>query len=143
MEGFTRQLLSVITKPGSVVVWNQGFEGARLRELAERFPGHAEALLAIVENMVDLLPIYRAHYYHRDMRGSWSIKSVLPTIAPDLDYGDLEVSGGGEAQEAYLNASHPGTLSEDRERLRQGLLKYCERDTLAMVRLAKAFGSVV
>jgi len=139
VEGFTQQLLNVITKPGSVVVWNQGFEGARLRELAERFPGHAEALLAIVENMVDLLPIYRAHYYHRDMRGSWSIKSVLPTIAPDLDYGDLEVSGGGEAQEAYLAASNLVTQADERERLRLGLLKYCERDTWAMVRLAKAF----
>ena len=32
--------------------------------------------------MVDLLPIYRNHYYHRDMRGSWSIKAVLPTVAP-------------------------------------------------------------
>ncbi len=93
--------------------------------------------------MVDLLPIYRAHYYHRDMRGSWSIKAVLPTIASDLDYSDLEVSGGGEAQAAYLNASHTDTSSEDRERLRHGLLKYCERDTWAMVRLAKAFGNVV
>lgn len=73
------------------------------------------------------------------MRGSWSIKSVLPTIAPDLDYGDLEVSGGGEAQEAYLAASNPGTQAVERERLRLGLLKYCERDTWAMVRLAKAF----
>ncbi len=84
------------------------------------------------------MPIYRAHY-HRDMRGLWSIKVVLPTIAPGLDYGDLEVSGGGEAQEAHLNASRPDTSSEDRERLRQGLLKYCKRDTWAMVRLAHAF----
>ena len=75
------------------------------------------------------------------MRGSWSIKSVLPTIAPDLDYGDLEVSGGGEAKEAYLQASRPETSNEDREHLRQGLLQYCERDTWAMARLARAFST--
>jgi hypothetical protein len=63
----------------------------------------------------------------------------LPTIAPDLDYGDLEVSGGSEAQEPYLSASNAATQADERERLRLGLLKYCERDTWAMVRLAKAF----
>ena len=57
--------------------------------------------------MVDLLPIYREHYYHPAMMGSWSIKAVLPTIAPDLDYSNLEVGDGGAAQEAYLRAIWP------------------------------------
>ena len=73
------------------------------------------------------------------MRGSWSIKAVLPTIAPDLDYRALEVADGGEAQKAYLQASHPQVAADERERLRAHLLAYCERDTWAMVRLAKAF----
>ena len=139
LEKFVERLVDTIAAKCSVLVWNQGFEGARLRELAERFPDHADALLQIVDNMVDLLPIYRNHYYHRDMRGSWSIKAVLPTIAADLAYSDLAVSDGGEAQAAYLSASHPSTSDDERERLRSGLLKYCERDTWAMVRLAKAF----
>lgn len=140
LQGFVEKLLAVVAGSGSVIVWNQGFEGARLRELAERFPQHAAALLAIVDRMVDLLPIYRKHYYHRDMRGSWSIKAVLPTIAPDLDYRALEVADGGEAQKAYLQASDPETAADERERLRSHLLTYCERDTWAMVRLANAFG---
>lgn len=31
----------------------------------------------------------KAHYYHPDMLGSWSVKAVLPTIAPELDYASL------------------------------------------------------
>lgn len=141
LKGFVESLLSVIPSQGAVIVWNRGFEGARLRELAQLFPQHADGLLAIVDRMVDLLPIYRKHYYHRDMRGSWSIKAVLPTIAPDLAYGDLGVADGGEAQKAYLRASSPLTAPEEREQLRSQLLAYCERDTLAMVRLTNTFTS--
>lgn len=139
LQGFVESLLDAVAPSGPVIVWNQGFESSRLRELAKVFPQHAEGLLAIVDRMVDLLPIYRKHYYHRDMRGSWSIKSVLPTIAPDLDYATLEVGDGGEAQKAYLQACDPATTEEARERLRTHMLAYCERDTWAMVRLARAF----
>ena len=44
----------------------------------EWVPGHAPILRALAERLVDLLPITHAAYYHRDMRGSWSIKSVMP-----------------------------------------------------------------
>ena len=136
---FVESLLDRVIETGPVIVWNQAFEAARLRERAEMFPQHAQALLGIVGRMVDLLPIYRRHYYHRDMRGSWSIKAVLPTVAPELDYGALDVADGGEAQSAYLAASDIGTLVEEREQLRAQMLAYCERDTWAMVRLANAF----
>lgn len=136
LHGFVENLLRVLKSRGAVLVWSQGFEGACLRELAEMFPQHAPALLAIIERMVDLLPIYRNHYYHRDMQGSWSIKAVLPTIAPDLDYADLGVGDGSTAQAAYREAVDTETSTERRAELRDQLLAYCERDTLAMVRLA-------
>ena len=43
---------------------------ADAEELVAMLPDRADALLALVERIVDLLPIYRAHYYHRDMHGS-------------------------------------------------------------------------
>lgn len=141
LPSFVDALLPATGPKGAVLVWNRSFEAARIRELAEMFPRHAKALNAIIERMVDLLPIYREHYYHPAMMGSWSIKAVLPTIAPDLDYSNLEVGGGGAAQEAYLRAIAPGVSDVERERLRQALLHYCERDTWAMVRLAHWDGS--
>ena len=88
--------------------------------------------------MIDLLPIFREHYYHPDMRGSWSIKRVLPTISPELDYGDLAIGNGGDAQQGYLRAIDPNLSSEEKEQLRRELLDYCERDTRAMLELADA-----
>ncbi len=90
--------------------------------------------------MVDLLPIARQHYYHPAMKGSWSIKAVLPTIAPELDYKQLdEVQDGGMAQAAYLEMIHPAAPAERRTQLAASLLEYCKLDTFAMVRVARFF----
>jgi hypothetical protein len=52
----------------------------------------------------------RKHYYHPEMRGSWSIKKVLPTIAPDLTYNNMEVANGLMAPKAFAEIMHPRTL---------------------------------
>ncbi|MGE3298569.1 MAG: DUF2779 domain-containing protein [Porticoccaceae bacterium] len=137
LADFVQHLLQALRGDGPILVWSQGFEGTRLRELAQRFPEHGDALHALAARIIDLLPIYREHYYHRDMLGSWSIKAVLPTIAPDLAYDDLSVADGNAAQDAYLQAIHPDTHPTDRQTLQANLLAYCRRDTLAMVRLAR------
>ena len=81
----------------------------------------------------------RKHYYHRDLQGSFSMKAVLPTVAPDMDYADLdEVQDGGSAQAAYLEAIHPETDEDRRDDLAAKLLVYCERDTLAMIKVEEA-----
>lgn len=137
LTAFADRLVEVLGEEGPVLVWNKGFEGSCIAALAKHFPKRRAALLRIRERLVDLLPIYRDHYYHRDMCGSWSIKNVLPTIAPDLAYGDLAVGDGGAAQGAWLEAIHSETSPERREELRKNLLDYCGRDTMAMVRLAR------
>jgi hypothetical protein len=109
------------------------FDGALLT-LADHAPGHAAALRSLAARLVDLLPVARRHYYHRDMRGSWSIKAVLPTLAPELDYRTLEgARSGADAQELYLEALDPCTTEARHHRIEDELLAYCERDTLAMV----------
>jgi hypothetical protein len=124
---------------GPILVYNQGFENSRIKELAAAFPDLAPALHAVLDRVVDLLPITRAHYYHPAMRGSWSIKAVLPTIAPDLSYACLSVADGRRAQDAFLEIMQPNTLPERREQLRQALFDYCALDTWAMVRLTQFF----
>lgn len=128
-------MIATLGNDGPVFVYYQSFEKSRISELAKLFPDLADALLAINERIVDLLPIARANYYHPDMKGSWSIKAVLPTIAPDLDYTELVVGGGGDAQEAYREIVHPDTPDERKQVLTKALREYCTLDTLAMVRL--------
>jgi hypothetical protein len=136
---FAESLLTVLGTHGAILVYNIGTERSHMRALAETYPDLAPAMNAAIERMVDLLPIAQDHYYHPEMRGSWSIKKVLPTIAPELTYDNLDVGDGGMAQEAFLEMLHPETTAERRAQLREGLLRYCERDTLAMVRVAHFF----
>ena len=126
--------------PLPVFVYNAAFEQSRIRELAERFPEYGEALRAINERIVDLLPIARERYYHPSQQGSWSIKAVLPAVVPDLRYSDLDgVQDGGMAMEAFLEALHSQTHTERKGLIRQQLLAYCKLDTYAMVRLWQVF----
>ena len=136
---FAESLISTVGTVGAVIVYNAAFERTRLRELAESFSDLAPSLNNIIERMFDLLPVARQNYYHPDMRGSWSIKAVLPTIAPELAYDELEVGNGGMAQEAFAEILHPDTPQARRDQLRKALLIYCERDTLAMVKIAHYF----
>jgi Domain of unknown function(DUF2779) len=135
-HAFAQALVAVCGTSGPVFVYNAGFEGARIRELAERFPEIAASLMAIKDRLVDLHPITKAHYYHPSQHGSWSIKAVLPAVAPDLSYNALNgVKDGGMAMEAFMEAIHHDTTSARKSEINQQLLAYCGLDTFAMVRL--------
>lgn len=142
MRAFAESMLDALGRRGPILVYNAPFEKGRIAELADMFPDLARPLQALLPRVVDLLPIAREHYYHPDMMGSWSIKKVIPTIAPDLDYAGLEdVASSGDAPLAYLEAIHPDTAASRRAELDQALRRYCANDTIAMVRLVQAFAT--
>ncbi len=143
-EQFAEALIAACGQVGPVLVYNASFEDSRISELADRFPQLQRPLVAINERIVDLLPVARRHYYHPAQQGSWGLKSVLPTIAPDLSYEKLDgVRDGSMAMTAYLEAINPQTVSQRKDEIRRQLLDYCGLDTTALVRLWKFFGSRV
>ena len=135
-QAFAGALLDACDGAGPVFVYNAAFETARIAELAQRFPALATPLMALNARVVDLLPVARNRYYHPIQQGSWSIKRVLPAIAPDLCYDQLDgVQNGGGAMQAFLEALDGATTPERRRDIERQLLDYCHLDTLAMVRL--------
>jgi hypothetical protein len=121
---------------GPILVFYQTYEKGRLEGMAARHPEHAELLQRYIGRLVDLHPLVKQHFYDPRMKGSFSIKKVLPVIAPDLDYKELEgVQEGTGAQIAYLNLCFDNLPPEDWGRLRYNALAYCEQDTWAMVEL--------
>ena len=123
---------------GPIFVYWATYEKTRIQELAERHPEHSALLEQYIARLVDLWPLVKENFYHPAMRGSFSIKKVLPVIAPDLDYGDLdEVQEGTGAQVAYLFAVFdPATKPERKADLENKLRTYCRQDTWAMVEVA-------
>lgn len=141
-QEFVKTLIEALGDEGPILVYNAGFENTRLKELAERFPEYKDGIANIMDRVVDLLPIARKHYYHPAMKGSWSIKLVLPTIAPELNYDELdEVQDGMAAQDAFIEAIDPNTSEIRRQTIRKNLIEYCRLDTLAMVKIAHFFAS--
>jgi hypothetical protein len=140
MRQAAQSLIDKLGGDGPIIVYTS-YEKRVLTELAERFPDLGVPLAALVERLVDLHPIAKAHYYHPQMHGSWSLKAILPTIGAGIDYSNLdEVRDGEAAQAAYLEAIHAGTEPERRDALRAALLAYCKLDTEAMLSLVEFFG---
>ena len=138
--GFAEALVAACDDTGPIFVYNAAFESSRIRELAERFPRLGASLRALLDRIVDLLPVARDYYYHPDQEGSWSIKAVLPSLCPDLDYAELDgVQNGGMAMEAFAEAVSTGTTTERKAEIERQLHAYCALDTLALVRLWSAF----
>ena len=135
-EMLIEHLLDALGDEGSICVYSS-FEQTQIRALAEAFPQYADELDEIIARLVDLLPVVRGSYYHRGFRGSFSIKSVLPVIAPSMGYDDLEVADGRMAAVWYVHALS-STVGEDKRQIFDNLRAYCARDTLAMVELREA-----
>lgn len=140
------QLCADIPMGVCVTAYNKAFECTRLKELAELYPDLADHLLNIEANIVDLLvPFQSGYYYNRAMGGSFSIKSVLPAIFPNdsaLDYHNLEgVHNGSEAMTLFPKIKDMSV--EEQEIARKNLLKYCELDTFAMVKVWQELVRVV
>jgi hypothetical protein len=139
-RAFAEALIAACGDSGPIFVYS-GFENGRLRELTANFPDLAADLQAIIQRVVDLCPIARAHYCHPSQHGSWSIKAILPAAFPgDQGYAQLDgVKDGGMAMQAYLEATADQTSAERKAEIRRQLLAYCKLDTEAMLRLWALF----
>ncbi len=128
-------LIAALDHAGPVLTYT-GYERAVITALRDRYPDLAAPLEAILARLVDLHPVLAAHYYHPDMRGSWSLKAVLPVVAPDLSYAALgEIREGTAASAAWLEAVDPATPAARRAELMAGLERYCALDTEGMRRI--------
>jgi Domain of unknown function(DUF2779) len=138
LEALAKALIAALPASGTVFAYNASFEAGVLNRLANLVPSMASALRALAERLFDLLPVARAAYYHRDMQGSWSIKSIVPTIAADLAYEHLaEVRDGDAAQLAFLELRGKNLPPERDAALRAALLRYCRHDTWVLVALRR------
>ncbi len=136
-EEFLTALLAVLGTEGSICVYSS-YERAILERLAETFPDFERPLKDVMARLWDLYEVIKAHYYHPDFGGSYSIKAVLPAIVPVLGYQDLDVQDGSSAARAYYRMIFKEADWVEQERIAESLSRYCARDTFAMVEIRKA-----
>jgi hypothetical protein len=143
MRALAEKMIACLGTSGPVLMYTS-YEKGVIKRLAEMFPDLAESLSDIIHRLIDLHPIVKQHYYHPKMLGSWSIKAVLPCIAPHMDYAELDgIKEGTAASDGFLEAieSRAGRAPtlERKAELEEQLLRYCRFDTEAMVEIVRFF----
>lgn len=143
---FAESMINDLSEDGSVIVFNRIFEESLVnKRIGEMYPDLKNEIERINGNIVDFMePFKNRNYYVREMKGSYSIKYVLPALYPndpELNYGNLPlIHHGEEASHAFLNLKNEST--EDQKEIREGLLKYCKLDTYAMVKIWEKFKEI-
>ena len=145
-RGLAEALCNDIPAGACVLAYNKKFECGRIGELAEIFPDLQKHLYSIEFSIKDLLDPFRyGYYYKKEIGGSFSIKSVLPAMFPDdptLNYHNLDgVHNGGEAMSIFPKIKDMPL--KEQEVARHNLLKYCELDTFAMVKIWQELETLV
>ncbi len=133
-EDLANSLLAHIASTGSVIVYNKTMERGVLKALARQFSEMGDGLRQISSRIWDLEQVFKKHYRHWQWGTKSSIKNVLPTLVPELSYKDLEVQEGGMASLEWLRMIETDDAKQKAAKA-NALKRYCELDTLAMVRL--------
>ena len=132
---FIEQLINDCGTCGDIIVYNIGFERGKLNDLIRVFPRYSSHLKGIINRLKDLMiPFQQKWYYTPEMRGSYSIKYVLPALVPELSYNELDIKDGGNASNTFLSMVN-GSFEGNVEQTRSQLLEYCKLDTYAMVKI--------
>jgi predicted RecB family nuclease len=134
---WAERLLESLGAQGTIVVYSS-YEEAMMRQVAEAFPELRKVFSAVIKRLWDLYPVIKEHYYHPAFQGSYSIKSVLPVMVPELSYRDLLIQEGAQAASEYYRMVFIEEDWIEQARIKDALLQYCARDTMAMVRLRRA-----
>lgn len=118
---------------GSVIVWSKGFECGINEALGNREPFAQAFLQSVNDRVYDLRDIFTKQLYmHKDFRGRTSVKCILPVLATELSYCDLEIHEGGAASQSWNTLTTAAISEQEKLAIADNLRKYCERDTYAM-----------
>lgn len=141
-------LCDAVPRSGTVLAYYKPFEAGRIKELYlnpavtdSKFQTPLRDMEARLQDLAD--PFSKNWYTHPGFLGKWSIKNVLPVVALDMTYKNLEVQNGAQAMAAYAQLRNPSLDVAERARIMNALKVYCAQDTEAMVRILSHLYAVV
>jgi hypothetical protein len=142
-EKLLQYLLSLIPENSCILAYNMTFEVMCLNALASWFLQSQARIEKVIGQFRDLMAPFKSRdLYHHKMNGSYSLKMVLPALIPEMNYEELEIQEGGMASTYFLKLAQTQD-KEERKRLHQALLDYCEQDTWAMVKILEKLKLIV
>lgn len=131
---FARTLLEALGERGTIFTYTT-YENRVINELAEHLPQYRDQLLLTLNRFKDLQALIKRYFYHPGFYGSFSLKSVLPALVANMNYGDLAIQEGSQASFEYLRMIDSSTPHKEKEEIKKALLAYSSHDTIAMVKI--------
>lgn len=137
-ESVARLLKQHILPGGTVIAWKKSYEARINKEIGSRLPEYSQFFEEVNNSLYDLMEIFsQQHYIHHSFHGSASLKKVLPILAPELRYDELDIQEGGAAVDAWWKMVSPAATPEQKAKLEKDLKTYCGLDTFAMYAIWK------
>ncbi|MFH1326387.1 MAG: DUF2779 domain-containing protein [Candidatus Falkowbacteria bacterium] len=142
-KGMSKTLQEHIGKFGTVIAWNMSFEKGCNTEMGERATEYQAFFADINNRMYDLMHVFKKGFYvHKEFHSSASLKKVLPVVVPELSYKELEIGDGMVASNTWGDMVTKNMSIEEKDKIYKNLLKYCELDTLAMVKILEKLNNL-
>ncbi len=134
-EDFVNQLIHDLAVTGDILIFDATHEIKILNKAIQRFPDKKDLLEAILCRIKDIsVPFQKKLFYTEEMKGSYSMKALLPAIAPELNFSNLKIQNGVSALAAFENLNKNVDLFQAME-IRESLVEYCKMDTLGLVKI--------
>lgn len=143
MPGLLSQLKQDIGSEGTVLTWNMSYEKGCNDRMVALYPEYSEFLAELNERIEDLMtPFSEMWYFHKDFFGSASVKKVMPVLAPELSYKELNVGNGLLARRMWTQTVLEGKHRHQKNQIMEDLSEYCTLDTFAMVRILEVLRKI-
>ena len=141
---FAETLIQAAAKGKEPIIVFSPYEKTCLKMLATEFADLRRPIERILSRLADLAPVVSRGVYFSDFKFSYSLKTVGAALCPGFGYDDLDlVADGLAAANAFVTMAVGAVDRRATDKLRQALLTYCKRDTLALVNVHLALLKLV
>lgn len=144
MPQLIEKLKADIGESGTILTWNMSYEKGCNDRMASFYPEHKEFLESLNQRINDLMiPFSEMWFVDKGFFGSASIKNVMPVLAPELSYKELDISDGLFARRVWTQTVLEDKNRDQRDKIMLDLSKYCTLDTYAMIRILEELKKII
>lgn len=139
---FLEHILLVTKDYQSILMFDKSLEETVLNQLAELFPEYKNDIDALKQKIIDLAePIKKGNYYHPEMKGNFTLKSLAPLVNQEAGFNHLDIQSGITAMYIYESLLTKNAI--EAEQIKEQLIQYCEMDALITFQLLQFYSSKI
>jgi predicted RecB family nuclease len=137
-KDFLERIISETKNFQSILMYDKSLEETVLNQLTELYPEYRNDIAELKNKIIDLAePIKKGNYYHPDMKGNFTLKSIAPLVNQEAGFNNLDIQSGISAMYIYESLLEQNAI--EGEHIKQQLIDYCEMDALITYQLLNYF----